>query len=119
MAILYQAGLADDGDNADRRFLSVCVAEVQILTESKMHRLLEPVVDGDVIGVEVGAVKVVQDRIEPASQDWHMTRFVREDDSAAIDSSVNSTSSSPSTGFQMLSMCAAKPFVATKTVIGN
>ena len=84
LAILYQGGLADDGDNADRRILSVCVAEVQILTESKLRRLLEPVVDGDVIGVEVGAVMVVQDRIEPASQDWHMTRTVREEDSAAI-----------------------------------
>ena len=40
LAILYQGGPADDGDNTDRRPLSLCIAEVQIFPESKLRWLL-------------------------------------------------------------------------------
>lgn len=40
LAILYQGGPADDGDNTDRRLLSLCIAEVQIFPESKLRWLL-------------------------------------------------------------------------------
>ena len=67
-SVLYQCGTPDDVHEGHRQVDAVGVRQADGFAETQAHRLLPPLLDRDVVRIQVGPVRRVSYRIQPSRQ---------------------------------------------------
>ena len=86
--VFHERGLAENVDNGHRHLHPEGVGEPHRSAAAKVHRLLPPLLDGDVRRMQVGPVGCVSYRVQPTSEAGDVAGRFREDGRAAAGKTV-------------------------------
>src|SRR4051794_19756443 len=70
--VCYDRCIVSNGDNHYFEDMPIAVLDQKWLVRSKEHRLRFAAIDSDIVRIEVGALRAVENRTESAFKPWNM-----------------------------------------------